>query len=286
MGHVVSVIIPSRNDRYLADTLESVYASHANFGDTELEAVVVLDGPSNFEVPAYPNLTILHNARPAGIRPSINRAVAASHGDYLLKLDAHCIVGPNFINTLLEDMQDDWVSVASRYTLDLETLEARPRRVDYYYLSCPWTHPVAFMMQSCPWIRKTEAWADKPVDDLLCFQGSMWLMSRAHWDWLGGLGEDMDFCEHHEISFKTWYGGRRVVINKNAWYAHPNRPTGGYRMDMQTVYADHDDSASRWIFLHKKEFEALIDRFWPFPFENNRHRAEKYFWPEDWKKFL
>jgi len=76
------------------------------------------------------------------------------------------------------------------------------------------------MMQSCPWISRTDERMDIPIDDLMCFQGSMWFMSRKHWDWLGGLATDMTFAEHHEISMKTWLGGGRVVINKNIWYAH------------------------------------------------------------------
>jgi len=109
-------------------------------------------------------------------------------------------------------------------------------------------------------------------------------MSREHWDWLGGLeiGQEI-YAEHHEISMKTWLGGRRVVNNKNAWYAHPAKSVKGYHMSLRQVYKDHDHSARYWVM--QPGFESLIDKFWPLPTEHNRHHTEKYYWPEDWKKY-
>lgn len=276
MKKSVSVVIAARNEKYLVQTVENL-RQHAG---QEAEVIVALDGPTEFAVPQ--NNCIVMERDAEGIRPTLNAAVAKARGAIILKVDAHCIFGHGFISTLADDYEDG-VVVAGRYTLDLETMSARPRRVDYYYLSCPWTHPKAFMMQSCPWISKTEARADVAIDDLMCFQGSMWMMSRQHWDWLGGLGTDLTYAEHHEISMKTWLGGSRVQINKNAWYAHPAKEVRGYHMSRQQVYKDHDASARYWTERHN--FEWFIDKCWPLPTEHTRHRVEKYYWPDDWKKY-
>ena len=263
---MISVIIPALNEVYLDKTIAGI---RERFTTSDYEIVVVQDD--------Y-------------IRPAINEAVAQSKGDYILKTDAHCKFSPGFDATMKSHYFEDTVSVARRYTLDLDTWMKHPRIVDYYYLSCPWTHPKGMMMQSCPWISKTEASVDRPFDDLMCFQGSMWFMSRKHWDWLGGLeiGKET-YAEHHEISMKTWLGGRRVMINKRAWYAHPKKNTRGYHMSMRQVYKDHDHSARYWTEnrwdRQVHPFEWLIDKFWPLPFENTRHRAEKYYWPEEWRQY-
>ena len=279
-----SVILPARNEKYLASTIDSI---RQNAG-SEIEIIVVLDGPTEYPLPEFDG-KVIEFKESRGIRHSINEAVSQSTGDYILKLDAHCIVSPGFVSALLDNYYDGWVSVASRFTLDLETVKPGPRRVDYFYLSCPWTHPKSMMMQSCPWIGMTDRRPEIDLDELMCFQGSMWFMSRSHWDWLGGLETDLQYAEHHEISMKTWLGGRRVVVNKNAWYAHPSRPTSGYHMSMRQVYKDHAISAKYWTEnkwpKRVHDFDWLIDKFWPLPMADSRHRTEKYYWPEDWRKY-
>lgn len=283
---MISVLIPSRNEKYLNRTIDDIYRQFRG----KFEVIVVLDGYTDYPVSRfYSNLHIIENEKPLGIRTSINQAVANSKGNCLLKVDAHVGFDEGFDVKLRMDCEEDQVMVARRYTLDLDSWKKYSRNVDYFYLSCPWTHKHSFMMQSCPWISYTEAHMDKPIDDLMCFQGSMWMMSRNHWDWIGGLTTDMEYAEHHEISMKTWLGGRKVVINKNTWYAHPSKNTGGYHMSINTVYRDHDRSARYWTEnrwngrVH--DFEWLINKFWPLPFENTRHKTEKYYWPEEWRTY-
>ena len=280
---MISVIIPARNEKYIRNTLDSLYAN----AGADFETIVVMDGPTTYSFfRNYPNLIVVENTQQNGVRNAIRQGVSVSSGDLLLKLDAHCTICPNFISILKNDIMENWVVVARRFTLDLETMVVQSRPVDYYYLSCPWTHPSHFMMQSCPWITRTEECMNNMLDDLMCFQGSMWMMSRKHWDNLGGLeiGQET-YAEHHEISMKTWSSGGRVVINKNAWYAHPSRGSRGYRMDMDQVYKDHDHSARYWT-NQAAFFEWLIAKFWPLPTEHNRHRLEKYYWPENWEGYV
>lgn len=277
----VSVIIAARNEELLNATLRNLLEG----GRRDLEIVVVLDGPTAYPLlDDYP-LTVIQNESPLGLRACLNQAVAASTGEHLLRIDAHCIFSPDFVDTLLADLAPDQVMVARRWTLDLSTMQPTPRRVDYFYLSCPWTHPKFFLMQSCPWISRTEAMFDRSIDDLMCFQGSMWMMSRAHWNWLGGIEQnELTYVEHHEISFKTWLGGRRVVINKNAWYAHPAVRPNSYHLSQSTMNWNHVESAKYWV--KQPGYADLIERFWPLPLEHTRTHGEKYFWPEDWRKYL
>lgn len=282
---MISVIIPANNERYLSKTIDDLYAKSID----DIEIIVILDGSTEYPITSYSEVTVLKNDYTKGVRHAINKAVEISTGDYILKTDAHCMFGWGYDKKLQNDCEDNWISVARRYTLDLGKWERAPRTVDYYYLSCPWTHP-KFMMQSCPWISKTEEQygSSKDIDDLMCFQGSMWFMSKKHWNWLGGLDTSPEYyAEHHELSMRTWLGGGRVVINKNAWYAHPKGGTRGYHMSMRQVYKDHTHSAGYWMTNSWERqiynYEWLIDKFWPLPTQNNKHVIEKYYWPDDWK---
>jgi len=123
------------------------------------------------------------------------------------------------------------------------------------------------------------------------FQGSMWLMSRKY----TGIGLEVwklvgSSTEHQEISMKTWFGGRRVVVNKNAWYSHPKDSHRDYHMDMARVYKDHIETGEYWVKnqwesrLH--DFDWLVDKFSPLPTYHGRNKkVEKYYWPEDWRKY-
>jgi len=280
----VSVVIPSRNEPYLERTIRSVQENFT--GDYEI--IVVLDGETQYKVPYCKNVIYINNINPKGIRHCINDAVSLSGGDYIIKLDAHCSVSPGFDEILTKNCDLDEVVIARRYTLDLVTWDKFPRIVDYFYLSCPWTHPKSLMMQSCPWVSRTESKMDIPIDETMCFQGSMWMMQKYNWNYLGKLStRNIQYAEHHEISMRTWLYGGKVRVNKNAWYAHPKVITNAYKMDMDTVYRDHAYSAEYWIKKdnRKHELDWLIEKFWPLPTENTRHKVEKYYWPEDWRKY-
>jgi len=58
-------------------------------------------------------------------------------------------------------------------------------------------------------------------------------------------------------------------------------------MSMSTVHYDHDRSAHYWVENKWDErihdFDWLIDKFWPLPTENSRHKLEKYYWPDEWR---
>ena len=64
------------------------------------------------------------------------------------------------------------------------------------------------------------------IDETMVMQGSCYLMSRKHWDWLGGLqefGYGSLMQEAEEVALKTWLGGGKVMVNKLTWYAHKHR---------------------------------------------------------------
>ena len=52
----------------------------------------------------------------------------------------------------------------------------------------------------------------------------MWVMSRFWWDnVIGELqteGYGPMYQDSHEMVFKTWLAGGKLMVNKNTWFAH------------------------------------------------------------------
>jgi len=270
-----SIIIPSRNERFLPQTIDDIYAKFTG----EFEVFAFLDGywPSP-PLPERPNLHILHVAPTRGMRNAINSAAAIARGEYLMKCDAHCMFAQGFDEDILKDIEDDWIVIPRRKRLDGENWKVRDvgkPDIDLHYLSSPLTNKDGFSMHGCIWPQRDRERLDVLIDETPSFQGSFWLMSRRHWDWLGGMSEEGygGFTqEPQEIGMKTWLGGGRVMVNKKTWYAHLHKGKQygrGYSQDKRLILAGHEYSARYWMNnkwearLH--DMEWFVDRFSPMP---------------------
>lgn len=245
----------------------------------DFEVVVVLDG--YWCVPILedrPNLTIIHHSTPRGMRAAINHAAAVARGDHLCKVDAHCMFAEGFDITLLEDIQDDQIVIPRRKRLDAENWviqDVGKPDIDLHYLTCPMTNPDGFSMHGAIWKERDRERLDVLIDETPSFQGSFWMMSRKHWERLGGMSEEgygTFTQEPQEIGMKTWLGGGSVVVNKNTWYAHlhKGRKYGrGYHQDKREVLRGHEYSARYWMNNRwkdrKHDMAWFIERFMPMP---------------------
>jgi len=219
----VSVIIPSRNEQFLPRTVADILAKAAG----EIEVIAVLDGywptdgDNHLLLPDDKRLHIIHRGEPRGMRAAINAAAGIATGDFLMKTDAHCMFAEGFDEALKADCEDNWIVVPRRYSLDAELWERRPKEpIDYHYLDCPMTNPEYFQFHGVVWNQRGRERRDNPeydIDDTMSWQGSMWFMSRKHWDRLGGMSEEgygTFSQEPQEIGLKTQLGGGRLVVNK------------------------------------------------------------------------
>lgn len=212
----LSIIIPSVNDPYLQRTVDDILIN----AKSDPEIIVVFDGVKG-QVEGARSVYI--NER-KGMRNAINVGVANSKGDYIIKTDEHCMFDNGFDVKLFKDYIDDhWVMIPRRYKLDVkkwkiyneppidyDRLVVRPEKISGVY-----------------WSRRRIQRQDKMIDETMVFQGSFYLMSRKHWNWLDGLEEKGygPFAQEAiEIALKTWLGGNgKVMVNKNTWYAHKHR---------------------------------------------------------------
>jgi GT2 family glycosyltransferase len=67
----------------------------------------------------------------------------------------------------------------------------------------------------------------KMIDESMAMQGSCWIMKRSWWDKVIGELQSEGYGTHygdsHEMVFKTWQAGGKLVVNKNTWHAHKHR---------------------------------------------------------------
>jgi glycosyltransferase involved in cell wall biosynthesis len=279
----VSVILPSRNEIFLEKTIDDLFKKCR--GDFEILAV--LDGyEPTPPIPERENLVFIRKPIAQGMRPAINDAAKIAKGEYLLKLDAHCMVEEGFDLTLAADCDKDWIVIPRRKSLDAENwaiAENGKSPVDYHYLTYPYLKPDEIGMHGQVWNDRARSRLDIPIDDEMSSQGSCWFMHKEYFWKFGGMdcvGYGDFVQEAQQIMNRCWLSGGRCVINKKTWYAHLHKGKKygrGYYISKQKMINGAVYSADYWMNnrwpdrIH--DLEWLIDKFWPVPT-----------WPENWKE--
>lgn len=289
----VSVVIPSRRERWLQQTIDDLFSKAAG----DIEVIAVHDGTwPDPPLKDHPKLTVIHYSDCRGMRNGINSAIRIATGEYIMKSDGHCLYSEAFDELLKADCDKDWLVVPRRYSLDVENwciMENKKHApVDYHYLSYPFerVNDVACGLHGTLWRERAKERAHILVDDEMSSQGSCYFLHRDYWDRIGPL-DDVNYGtfaqEFQEVGMKVWLGGGRVVINKKLYYAHLHKGkqygTGyGFSNKEWEAWAAqnkraHDYTIHFWMNdLWEKRirnFEWLIEKFWPVPS-----------WPQDWQE--
>lgn len=224
----LSVVIPSYKDPLLHKTIDSLLAN-SRLGD-QLEINVTLDGywPTD-PITTDSRVNVVHLGRNRGMRDAINAAVDISKGEYLMRVDEHQTFceGYDEILTAPENIKDNWIVTPRRYflnTADWEIMDMPP--IDYMKLKIA-GHGENRKFTGVDWPSRAKANADKMIDQTMAMQGSCWVMKRSWWDEaIGELqteGYGPLYQDSHEMQFKTWKKGGKLVVNKKAWHAHKHR---------------------------------------------------------------
>lgn len=286
---LLTIVIPARNELYLNQTVDDIYAKATG----EIEVIVVLDDCWNMPLPAdRPNLTIVHFGGRRGMRAAINAAAEIGKGDYIMKVDAHVSFSMGFDELLTSECDVDWVVTPRRYSLDLETWGPKDKpAVNYEYLSYPYENGEMCGLHARYWWKERDrARKDFMLDENMAWQGSCWMMPMPYFK---RLIYPMDIPnyglfvgEPQEIGLKVWLSGGKNMINKRVSYSHlwKGKP---YREAYQAKYGIPYSRVGRSDFnmgnLHSTDFwfhnrwperkhdlSWLVERFWPVPT-----------WPED-----
>ena len=253
---ILSVIIPSHNDIYLHKTIDSIIENAAG----EIEIIPVLDGykPKSFR--DDPRIKPVYHEKNMGMREAINTGVRTSTGDYLMRTDEHCVFGERFDIIILDTIQDNWIVVPRRYFLDpvkWEVMDLPP--VDYEELKIVnYSRGQKFSGVPRKSLSKNLGGLNYDIDETMAMQGSCWFMKKTWWQSVIGElqteGYGTHYQDSHEMVFKTWKAGGKLVLNKLTWYAHKHRDFprthgyGGLEADECFAY-----SLATWKDYYQKE---------------------------------
>lgn len=285
---MLSVIIPSRNEKYLEKTIREVLTKARG----EIEVLPVLDGwiPDPQIITNDDRVRFIHNPEAIGQRQSINKAAREAKGKYIMKLDAHCSLDEGFDVKLAADCEYDWTVIPRMYNLDVKTwLPKLKKRTDYMYIGFNEKNQLRSLYYSGnEWKRqhrKTEE-----LDDTMGCMGPCFFMHKDRFWELGGCDEGHGSwgSQGIEVACKAWLSGGRLVVNKKTWFAHWFRAgDGGFPypisqsdVDGARIYAENLWLQDKWP-LQKRQFGWLLEKFNPPGWENYMKRV-----PEDKKTAL
>lgn len=291
---LLSVIIPSRNEQFLQKTVDDLLSK----AEEAVEIVIVMDGvwQENFDWNKK-NIVVIHHGTfrdSFGMRPSINAGMAVANGEFVMKLDGHCMIEKGFDVKLKADCEDNWVMIPRRHRLDpdkWEIADGGKPPVDYMAIDYPYKIPFhhANGLHGHIWNQRYHERKDILIDDTPSFQGSCYFCTRKHWDKTIIRLEDENYgpfsSEAQEIGFKTLFSGGEVKVNKKTWYAHLHKGKRfgrGFAFS-NTQYKKHLDEIQKgqkycmdyWLNTkdYKYDFEWFINKFPNMPN-----------WEKDWKK--
>ncbi|MCK5408822.1 MAG: glycosyltransferase, partial [Candidatus Heimdallarchaeota archaeon] len=226
---LLSIVIPNRNEMFLKKTVDDILSK----AEGDIELIIVMDGIW-VDIDEFTDIRIrmLHHGTERdsrGMRASINAGMAVAQGEYVMKIDGHCMVDKGFDVKLKAVCKDNYIVIPRRHRLDPEEwkiADGGKLPVDYMAIDYPFKTPFhhANGLHGHIWNQRYHENKDIEIDDTPSFQGSCYFMTRKHWDEVVGPLNDENYgpfsSEAQEVGFKTWFSGGRVVVNKNVWYAH------------------------------------------------------------------
>lgn len=258
----LSVIIPSYKDPILVKTIQSLL-DNSELGD-QLEVIAVLDGYwPDFKLIQDPRVKYVHLGRNRGMRGAINAGVDVAKGEFLMRTDEHCMFGPGYDRILTESCKPDWIVTAKRFFLDVD---------NWKVMDLPPVEHEKLVIQGgvkfsgVKWPERDLELKDKAITQTMAMQGSCWVMKRSWWDKVIGELQTEGYGpliqDSHEMIFKTWKAGGKMVLNKNTWFAHRHRDFGrthnnGTKENPANQDAGYKYALDVWRDYYEKEIRPL-----------------------------
>lgn len=294
----LSILIPSRNEMFLKNTVEDILKNKSE----HTEIIVGLDGQwSNPTLEDHPDVSIIYVSESIGQRAMQNRCAKLSRAKYVMKLDAHCCFAEGFDTEMFkafEEVGDNVTMVPvmrNLWVFDWKCTKCGKRIYQDKPPICPDCGSKE-MIRKLKWKAKRSpnstsyrfnkqlefkyfgAYKKKQIGDLvetMSLQGSCFMATRENywkkelcdesWGSWGGQGA--------EVAIKTWLSGGRVICNKRTWYAHLFRTKPGFSHPYPNPAREQYKAKGtlRKVFLTDswplavRKLSWLVDKFAPVP---------------------
>lgn len=300
----LSVIIPGRNEMFMAKTVENVLANIR--GDSEV--IAVLDGywPAPPGLQDHPRLKVIHHTEAVGQRAATNDGAKLSRAKYVMKLDAHCAVDVGFDIKLMKDCQPnhclvpamhhlhafDWVckdcghrtyqgvkpnACIKCYKSNLEMELVWKPRHNKPHISYRFDKNLQFQYWNSH-AKRPEC--QVPLVETMSFIGACMFLERDRFWALGGMDEEHGSWGQFgtEWACKSWLSGGKLIGSRNTWFAHmfrtgnfaaPGHSTWPYPMSQEQIERAREHSRNLWLnnsWSHQvHNLEWLVEKFSPIP---------------------
>ncbi|MFA5396857.1 MAG: glycosyltransferase family 2 protein [Methanogenium sp.] len=315
----LSLIIPSRNEEFLPNTLHDLI-EHTH-GNTEF--ICILDG-WDIDIPELPTderITYIFHSVPIGQRASVRQAARASRSKYIAKCDAHCSFDDGWDVKMLEVFKqhgDNMVAVPVMRNLHVFNWKCKNGHTRYQSPSGPCKECGERTEKDIVWISKTN-----PQSVSYCFdeephfayfgeykkrdeyqkmlretattftmslQGSFYMLPREkYFEWniddeeLGSWGNS-----GIEIACKAWLLGGECRVVHSTNYGHLFRTQGndfGFPYNnpgkdvMETKQKVRKLVFDNLIPNQIRPLSWLLEKFWPIPGWSEKMRQKVKAWP-------
>lgn len=248
---MLSVIIPSFKDPYLIPTIQSLLLN----AEGEIEIIPVLDGYWRDDLPKDKRVKVLHLHKNVGMRQAINEGIRIANGEFIMRTDEHCAFAKGFDTEMTSTCEPNWIMTAMRFFLDPKKWELMDKKpVIYERLKTRDVGDGIMKFEGIKWHERERERKDILIDETMAMQGSMWMMPKAWWEKIGELeteGYGPMYQDSHEMVFKTWKLGGKLMVNKNTWYAHKH----------VSFKRTHNYTREEWLPCVQYAYETWKDYF-------------------------
>ena len=261
MANQLSILIPSRNEMFLKNTIDDILKNI----EADTEVIAVLDGAwADPPIPQHERVNIIYVPEPIGQRAATNLACKLSKAKFVMKVDAHCAFDKGFDRKMIEAFAEtgdnvtmvpimrnlwafDWKCYHCgwrKYQSPTPTRCEQCGRSDKIRRKMIWVgkhnpQSTSYCFDSTPHFQYFEEYkhrpeyikdkAEKGLTETMSLQGSCFMLTREKYWELNICDEKLGNWGNQgiETACKTWLSGGRVLVNHRTWYAHLFRTQGG-----------------------------------------------------------
>lgn len=271
----VSVIVPGRKEKFFQKTIDDILRT----AESDIEIIAIVDG-EEWETPLIhkdARVKILRLENSIGQRAAYNLGVRNSSGQFVMKIDAHCMLSHGF-DVALKEVYREFKAQGKEKLVILPEM----RRLDPHLWKCKRSGETLFMNFGidlyCHYWPEYGSREGVPRDnaEVMTGQGSAWFTTREYNDFAGLLDEGVGSWGNVgiEISLRTWLCGGTQISTKKAWQAHYFRKDEGgfpYHLTGRHVHKAHKYTYENYYFNDNafknqcRPFKWIIEKFAPVP---------------------
>lgn len=197
-----------------------------------------------------------------GQRKIMNFATRFSGAEYILRLDGHCLMSPEWDARMKASCKDETIVVTTFDSLDKNTFTPLGSDMSLAVLK--------------PNLRKkfVRNWKDIPnratEEETMTFTGTSWMIRRDYYWKLGGCDESLGKygALGVEWALKTWLTGGRVIMRTDVVCYHLFRLTPPFKVNGEEIRDAFARVKHQWVDGNDpritRPYEWLVKHFWPW----------------------